>query len=404
MNPMEAFLCAFCQKTYPADPFRTFCPECQEPLLCQSPRKTKKFYPGRSHPLEVMLDFLPLHQANQDLSLGEGNTPLIRLKNVEKKYRLPPLYAKNETVNPTLSFKDRGTAVAIQKAVSLGLDKIGTVSTGNMAVSTAAYGARAGLKTCVMIKEGAHKETLRSIGVYNPLMINVRGDYGELFRKSVLLGRENQIYFANSVDPYRIEGYKITAFEIFFQLKQRAPDIIIVPASSGGHLIGIIKAFEELKQQGFITMHPYYVGVQAEGCSPIAQAFQVKKAHVERIAKAETIAKAISNPDPPGGNLLMRMIRETGGTVIGIPDDKIREAQQTLAEIEGIFVQPASATALAGVLELTEKEKIEPESRIVLILTGSGIKASVTAGHSDMRVMQATLDDLPRIFHSFESD
>jgi threonine synthase len=401
---MEAFKCAFCQKTHPVDPFHTFCPKCQEPLLYEGPQTDKKFHHNKDHPLEVMLDFLPLDHVNRDLSLGEGNTPLIRLKNMEKNFRLPSLFAKNETVNPTLSFKDRGTAVATQKALSLGIERIGTVSTGNMAISTAAYGARAGLKTFVLIKDGAHREILNSTGIYNPVMINVKGDYGELFRRSISLGEENNIYFTNSVDPFRIEGYKVTAFEIFFQLNQRAPDVIIVPVSSGGHLIGIIKAFEELKQQGFITEHPYYVGVQAEGCSPIARAFQRKKPCVERIVKAETIAKAISNPDPPGGNLLLRMIRHAGGTIMSAPEGKILEAQRILAELEGIFIQPASATTLVGVLELAEKGKIGPESRIVLILTGSGMKASGVTKHSDTQVFQATLSNLSSIIKSVKSD
>ena len=138
---MEVFVCVFCQKTYPVDPYRTFCPQCQEPLLCKEPKKDKNFHHEKKHPLEIMLDFLPLDHVNRNLSLWEGNTPLIRLKNMENAFKLPALFAKNETANPTLSFKDRGTALAMQKAISLGIKKIGTVSTGNMAVSTAAYGA-----------------------------------------------------------------------------------------------------------------------------------------------------------------------------------------------------------------------------------------------------------------------
>lgn len=404
MNSMEAFECVFCQKNYPVDPFHTFCPKCQEPLLYIGPQTDKKFHHNKDHPLEVMLEFLPLDHVNHDLSLGEGNTPLIRLKNFEKNFRLPALYAKNETINPTLSFKDRGTALAIQKAISLGIERIGTVSTGNMAISTAAYGARAGIKTFVLVKDGAHREILNSTGIYNPVMINVKGDYGELFRRSFSLGKKNNIYFTNSVDPFRIEGYKVTAFEIFFQLDQRVPDFIFVPVSSGGHLIGIIKAFHELKQHGFIKKYPHFVGVQAEGCSPIARTFQAKKLSVERIKKAETIAKAISNPDPPGGNILLRMIRRAGGTIMSAPEDKILEAQRKLAELEGIFIQPASATILVGFLELAEKGKIGPKSRIVLILTGSGMKASGKTKQSDSPVLQASLSDLPGIINSVQSD
>lgn len=401
---MEAFACAFCQKTFPVDPFHTFCPKCQEPLLYKGPQADKKFNHDKDFPLEVMLDFLPLDYVNLDLSLGEGNTPLLRLKNLEQNFRLPSLYAKNETANPTLSFKDRGTILAIQKAISLGLERIGTVSTGNMAISTAAYGARAGLKTYVLIKEGAHREILNSIGIFNPVKINVIGDYGELFRRSISLGKEKNIYFTNSVDPFRIEGYKVTAFEIFFQLNQRAPDFIFVPVSSGGHLIGIMKAFDELKQQGFIQKYPHFVGVQAEGCSPIAKAFQAKKPKVERIEKAETIAKAISNPDPPGGNLLLRMIRNAGGTIMSAPEDKILDTQRILSELEGIFVQPASATILVGLLELAERQKIDSEAKIVLILTGSGMKALGKITLTDTQILDANLADLSSILESVSSD
>ncbi len=401
---METFECAFCQKTFPVDPFHTFCPECQEPLLCKGPKTDKKFHHDKDHPLEVMLDFLPLDHVDQDLSLGEGNTPLIRLKNVEKNFRLPSLYAKNETVNPTLSFKDRGTALATQKAISLGIERIGTVSTGNMAISTAAYGAKAGLKTYVLIKEGAYSEILNATGIYHPVMIIVKGDYGELFRRSLSLGKKKNIYFANSVDPFRIEGYKVTSFEIFFQLNQKVPDFIFSPLSSGGHLIGLIKAFQELQQHGFITKLPHFIGVQAEGCSPIATAFQQNKPTVERIAKAETIAKAISNPDPPGGNLLLRMIRHTGGTIMSAPDDKILEAQRILSEQEGIFVQPASATTLAGLLELADQEKIDPESKIILILTGHGIKALGKTALKDSQILNADVADLTSILEYVSSD
>jgi threonine synthase len=256
----------------------------------------------------------------------------------------------------------------------------------------------------VLIKDGVHPEILNSTGIYNPVMINVKGDYGELYRRSISLGRENNIYFTNSVDPFRIEGYKVTAFEIFFQLNQRAPDFIFVPVSSGGHLIGLMKAFDELKQQGFIQKYPHFVGVQAEGCSPITEAFQQKKPYVERIERAETIAKAISNPAPPGGNLLLRMIRQADGTIMSAPEDKIRDAQRILAEREGIFVQPASATALVGLLELAEREKIDSGAKIILILTGSEMKALGKISLKDSQMVHANLADLPKILKSVTSD
>jgi len=400
---MDVFECYFCKKTFPLDPYNTFCPTCQEPLLYKAPLTEKKFYLHKEHTLEIMLDFLPLTEVNHDLSLGEGNTSLINLKNFEKRFQLPSIFAKNETVNPTHSFKDRGTAVAIQKAVSLGFTRIGTVSTGNMAASTAAYGARAGLKTFVLVKEGTQREILISMGIHDPLLIKVKGDYGRLFRRSFSLGKQNHIYFSNSVDPFRIEGYKVTGFEIFLQLNRHPPEFIFVPVSSGGHLIGIMKAFQELKQYGFIQKYPHFVGVQAEGCSPIAKAFHKGKSKVKRIEKIETIAKAISNPDPPGGNLLLQMIKRAGGTILSVSDEKILEAQRLLAELEGIFVQPASATTLAGLLDFTKLKKLKSDSTIVMILTGSGLKATQAVPLSSIRVLHSTLSELSRIIKSVSS-
>ena len=397
---MESFVCTFCAKSYGVDPLQTFCPTCHEPLLYTDSREKKKFHLSYEHSLQIFSDFLPLSSVNIDLSLGEGNTPLIRLRNVEKKSKLPPIFAKNETVNPTHSFKDRGTAVAIQKARSFGFKRIGTVSTGNMAASTAAYGSRAGLKTFVLVKEETASEKLIAAGIYNPVLIKVQGDYGELFRTSILLGKENNIHFMNSVDPFRIEGYKATGFEIFLQFNQVIPDFILTPASSGGHLIGIMRAFRDLKQHGFIKKYPNFVGVQAEGCSPIASAFKRKKVNVQRIRKAKTIAQAISNPDPPAGNLLLRMIRNMGGTILSVPDEKILEAQRVLAEFEGLFVQPASATTLAGLLAFKEQKNLKNDSTVVLILTGSGLKASSTLSLSNMNILHSSLFDLPKIIKS----
>jgi threonine synthase len=341
---------------------------------------------------------------NPDLSLGERITPLIRLNNVEKKFQIPILFAKNETVNPTFSFKDRGSSVAIQKAVSLGISKIGTVSTGNMAASTAAYGAKAGLKTILLVKEDTPQEKIQSIGMHSPIMVKVKGDYGDLFRKSLDLGPKVRTYFMNSVDPFRIEGYKVTAFEIFLQLNHGSPDYIFVPVSAGGHLVGIIRAFQDLKRQGFIQRFPHFVGIQAEGCSPVARAFQSGQTKVQRIKKANTIAHAISNPDPPAGNLLLRLIKETGGSIFSIPDEKILLAQQTLAEQEGLYVQPASATTLGGCIEFAKRRKLEPSSRIVLVLTGSGLRAPKTKDISSRRILHSSLDDLESVVRSVQPD
>jgi threonine synthase len=397
---MENLECMFCQKEHPLDIFYPFCPECHEPLLCPSPKKKRKFFLEKTSPLEKFLDFLPLSKINPNLSLGEGNTPLIRLNRLEESFNLPQVFLKNEMVNPIACFKDRGTVVAVQKAVSLGIKRIGTVSTGNMASSTAAYGAKAGLKTFVLLKEDISPDKLLLTGMYNPVLVKVKGDYGELFYDSFSLGRKHNIYFMNSVDPFRIEGYKVTSFEIFLQLENRIPRYILVPVSSGGHLIGLMKAFLDLKEEGFIQHFPTFVGVQANGCSPIAQAYASGHSRVRRIKKAETIAHSISNPDPPGGNILLKLIQENNGIILDVSDKEILEAQKMLTELEGIFCEPASATALAGLLKLSGQVKLEENDPIVLVVTGSGLKAMNVLEPSKINVREASLSSLEKIISS----
>jgi threonine synthase len=391
---MDQFGCLFCQSTYPGDPYSTFCPQCREPLLLHSGQEKKTIHSEKSNSLERYLDFLPLSTIETPLLLGQRETPLIPLYRLKKEFTLPQVFVKNETVNPTGSFKDRGTVVAVQNSVQFGITKIGTVSTGNMASSTAAFGARAGLKTIVLVKEDTALEKIIATSIYNPILIKVRGDYGRLFYGSLELGKKLNIRFMNSVDPYRIEGYKITSFEIHEQLRPHAPQYVIAPVSSGGHIIGLMKAFIELQTHGLIEQMPKFIGVQAEGCSPITQAFKAQKDRVERIEKAETIAHAISNPDPPGGNLLLKLMREYGGEMMTVDDPEILSAQKTLAEYEGIFCQPASATTLAALLKLNKKNALSAEDRIVLIITGTGLKSLPKNGALSARIHQTDVDHL----------
>ncbi len=366
--------CLFCLKKYPLDVFSPFCPECGEPMVVAYPRRTRTMALERKLSLEKYQEFLPLDRLDRRISLGEGNTPLVPLCQVMRNHNLPLVLAKNETMNPTHSFKDRGTAVAVQKAVSLGIKKIGTVSTGNMAASTAAYGAKAGLQTFVFFKEGTSPEKILSTGIYGAELFRLKADYSELFRTSFEIGRKEGIYFMNSVDPVRIEGYKITAYEIFIGLERRAPRYVVVPVSSGGHLVGLIRGFQDLKDEGLISRIPVFIGVQAKGCSPLSRAFSQGKDKFRRALKTETIAHAISNPDPPAGNLALKMIRDIGGLFMDVTDREILKAQRELAEQEGILADPASATTLAGLIKLSEDTRRPLKGEAVLIITGSGLK------------------------------
>src|SRR5512136_2208214 len=312
---MDGFECLACGPLASRDPYSPFCPGCGEPLFVApaAPPGRRRIREDAKLALEKFAEFLPLDRIDPRLSLGEGLTPLIELERTGRALGFEDLYAKNEAQNPTGSFKDRGTAVAVQKAVSLGATRIGTVSTGNMAASTAAYGARAGLQTFVLLKEGTSASSLQAAGIFGPRLVAVEGDYGAVFKASLEIGKRLGITFMNSIDPYRMEGYKLTAFEIFLQLGRRAPRAVVVPLSSGGHLLGLMRGFADLEREGLVRNYPQIVGVQAEGCAPLVRAFDKGLSKYERLTGSRTIAHAIANPSPPAGNAVLRMIRERGG-------------------------------------------------------------------------------------------
>ncbi|MGB7294359.1 MAG: threonine synthase [Candidatus Aminicenantales bacterium] len=400
---MERLECLFCGKRHPLDVFRIFCPVCGEPMVVSSTPRRRAVALERDLSIEKYQSFLPLAKVDRNLSLGEGDTPLVPLERVRRKHRLPPVYAKNETVNPTHSFKDRGTAVAVQKAVALGIKRIGTVSTGNMAGSTAAYGAKAGLETIVLLKEDTPRDKVRAAGIYGPLLMKVRGDYGSLFYASHKIGRKHGIYFMNSVDPLRIEGYKVTGYEIFRQLGQRVPRYVFVPVSSGGHFIGLMKAFLDLKEEGLAGDIPVFVGVQAKGCSPLARAFAQGRDRYSRVSRPETVAHAISNPSPPGGNLALKLAREWDGLIMAVTDHEIIAAQKELAELEGIFADPASATVLAALLKLSRKKRLNLRDEVVLVITGSGLKTMESLERQDILLHRTPLSRLEETLESLSA-
>ena len=397
---MTALECVFCDQRRPFEIYDPFCPVCGAPMLVASSRTKKRVRSAASTAAERFADFLPLKKYDPALSLGVGGTPLLRLGNVIEKFDLPEVYAKNETANPTASFKDRGTVVAIQKVIELGIKKIGTISTGNMAGSTAAYAAKASLPCLVFVKQDTPQDKILAAAVYGATIIKVRGDYGGLFRKSFEIGRRRGIAFMNSVDPFRIEGYKVTSYEIFEQLgsaafrSKKAPVMILVPVSAAGHLIGLLRGFQDLRGLGLIPRLPIIVGVQASGCAPISRAFRLGKVRVERFPNPHTIAHAISNPTPPGGELALRLLRESGGSMMDVSEDEIHRAHSLMASKEGIFCDPASATPLAAVLKLKRRGTLAPGAKAILIITGSGLKAMEAIEEARLDIRSAALETL----------
>lgn len=399
---MERMECGFCGITPPLNIHDPFCPRCGEPMLVHDPGRRRRIRSSAETTAEKYAEFLPLRKPAARLSLGEGETPLLPLDRLRREFALPAVFAKNEMQNPTGSFKDRGSAVAVSKAVELGVHRVGTISTGNMAGSTAAYAAKAGLRALVLVKEDTSREKIAAAAVYGAAVVRVRGDYDGLFHRSFVLGREHGIYFMNSVDPFRIEGYKVTGYEIFEQLGAKAfagrpPRVrIYVPVSAAGHLIGLMRAFADLKKAGRVRDMPVFVGVQASGCAPVVRAFAQGADVVKRFPRPVTVAHAISNPAPPGGRLLLAWLRRHGGTMLGVSDGDILRAQHLLASMEGLFCDPAAATALAALLKIRKRTGLDPASQNVLVLTGSGLKTIPDLDPARLDIRDAGLESLDR--------
>lgn len=396
-------ICTNCDEVYEQETKTFRCTKCDEPLELELVTNAKI---NEGNVLEQNIlgrysEFYPYLDNNVDISLGEGFTSLIKSNFLTNKIGIKGVYFKNEGENPTWSFKDRGTITGVTRAINLGFKGIGTVSTGNMAASVSAYGAKAKIDTIILVKEEIADEKLKPIAVYGSKLVKVRGDYGKLYLESIKLGYENGFYFINSDSPFRVEGYKTIAFEIFEQLNHNIPDYVIVPTSAGGDIRGIEKGFRELKACGLTEKTPKIIAVQAAGCAPIATAFKNGREKIERFSNPHTIAHAIENPYPPSGNQVLRMIKKNGGIAVDVDDDEIINAQKLLAE-EGIFGQPASVTSLAALIKLKEEKYLSEDDIVVNIVTASGLKFTSALDQHDLNTITIDIDNLKDIIKKEE--
>lgn len=400
----EAHLvCVACGCEYAISLINSRCKDCDEPLEV-------KFEPGK-----VPKDWLQVQQAdffairyapfypylNPDpwLSLGEGHTALVPSAHLKEKIGFRDLWFKNETQNPTWTFKDRGTACSIQNASALGYRRFGTLSSGNMGASVAAYGSRAGMDTLIMLKDNVVREKIDALAVYGARAFKVYGDYRQLYNRLLEIGTDYNIYFSLSDEPLRVEGYKTLAFEIFEQMQGQLPDYLAVPLGSGGLCRGILKGFEELRAADFTSTIPKFIGVQARGNSPTVDAFEKGRQRIERFENSLTLDHVLENPYPPSGNQVLRKLRTYEGILIKVSNQEILDAMLMLSR-EGIFAQPASATSLAGLIQAVEKELIPPDSCAVVVVTGSGLKYPPVLKELDLSMVSVDLDDLPRALAS----
>ncbi len=306
-----------------------------------------------------------------------GGTPLLRPERLDE-YAGCTLWVKDESANPTGSFKDRGSAVGVARAnESAGDDSwVGTVSHGNMAMSMSAMSASAGVNCLVLVPDDIPPERLGHIAQYDPELVQVAGDYGRLYHESLTLPGAS---FVNSDTPFRVAGQKTTALEIFEAFagddsKPNAPDAIVAPVSSGGHASAIWKALRELREASLLDTLPRLYFVQASACDPIAQAYRANADEVTPVEGGETVAYSIANADPPSGNRVLAAIDDIGGAVLSVSDEAILDAKRQFARRAGLCVEPASATTLVGIRQLSASGAISPDDHVVAIATGTGFR------------------------------
>ncbi len=387
------YICTCCKKKYNIDKILIRCTECFEPIELQK-FNNSKINITKDNVFERYEEFFPFNNINFNMSLGEGNTPLTKLNNISSNYGFKEFYIKNESMNPTWSFKDRGTFTCFLHANNMNIKNVGTVSTGNMAPSVAAYAAKNNYNAYIFVSEDIPEEKLLPISVYSKTLVKVIGNYSSLYYKSIELGNEKGIYFMNSDVPFRVEGSKTISFEIFDQLNDKIPDVVLVPTSSGGNLRGIYKGFEELMLNGYINKIPKIVCVQASGCSPIVNANKKNKKKIDKIENPETIASAIKNPYPPSGNKVLNMLDDD--SFISVNDEEILLAQNYLS-YNGLFAQPASCVPIAALPKLVERKTIKPSDTVVSILTGAGIKYTSSVKNNISNIIEVGIDNLNSI-------
>ncbi|AST90182.1 threonine synthase [Sutcliffiella cohnii] len=319
--------------------------------------------------LKQYKEFLPVTNNTPELSLMEGNTPLIPLKNISKKLGID-LYVKTEGTNPTGSFKDRGMVMAVAKAKEEGSSTVICASTGNTSAAAAAYAARAGMRAIIVIPEGKiAMGKLAQAVMYGAEIVAIEGNFDDALKMVRSISERSPVTLVNSVNPYRIEGQKTAAFEICDQLG-KAPDVLAIPVGNAGNITAYWKGFKEYNEK-YSTGLPQMHGFEAEGAAAI-----VKN---EVIEEPETIATAIRIGNPASWEYAVAARDESGGKIDLVTDDEILEAFRLIAKEEGVFAEPASCASIAGVMKQLKSGEIQLGATVVAVLTGNGLKDPQTA-------------------------
>ena len=349
-------------------------------------------------------EFLPC-DAGTAVDIGAGFTPLIHARNLGKALGLPNLYIKNDTVNPTWSFKDRVVAIASSRARELGYEKLACASTGNLANSVSAHAAAAGMEAVVLIPDDLEAGKVLGSSIYNPTLVKVHGNYDAVNRLCAeLAGSRNWAFVNVNVRPYYAEGSKTLGFEVAEQLGWRAPDHCVVPIASGSLFVKIRKGFNEFAKAGLIDPPQTRMsGAQAAGCSPVATAWAEGSMNF-RPQKPDTIAKSLAIGNPADGYYSLVQLRDTNGSCASVGDDEIVAGMKLLAETEGIFAETAGGVTIASVKQLAASGRIDPDELVVAFITGAGFKtAEAVVDHLGPALeIDATVDSFEAAYQDLE--
>lgn len=401
---MYRLRCIKCGEKYPPEKMIFICEKCcgllEVAIDIDEIEAGKETF--RTRPIGVWRyrEFLPVGEGAKIITLQEGGTPLYRAENLQDEIGVKELYIKNEGMNPTGSFKDRGMTLGVTKALEFGARGVCCASTGNTSASLAAYAARAGLDCLVLLPAGkiAIGKLSQAI-LHGAKVIAVNGNFDVALKLIRTASEKFNIYLLNSINPWRLEGQKTAAFEIIDQLNWQVPDRLIVPVGNCGNISAIWKGFSEFYEYGFTNELPKMIGIQAEGASPVAHAFKEQLDEVVPLKEPHTIATAIRIGAPVNAPKALGVVRKSGGLVNGVSDEEIIKAQKLLACNEGIGVEPASAASIAGLIKLVNEGEIDPSEKIVCVTTGHALKdpEAIFRGYEKPIEIEPTLEELEKI-------
>jgi threonine synthase len=382
MGIIQSLICRECKKEYKPQ-FRYICEDCFGPLdvnyLYPDNIKRELFESRKEKTYWRYFELLPIRDKNNIVSINSGFTPLQKSTNLSTELQLKSLYIKNDSVNPTFSFKDRPAGVAISRAKEINLKAVGCASTGNLASATAAHAAVARLPCYIFAPADLEPVKISQALAYGAEFVAVDGTYDDANRVASVIGDSKGIGIVNiNMRPYYVEGSKTLAYEVAEQLNWQVPDYLVIPVGSGAMLNAICKGFEELCEIGLVNdvSNLKIIAAQPHGCSPVVDAFKSNSNEIFPVEKPNTIAKSLAIGDPGDGIYVLKRLKQYHGIAESATNQEIMNGILKLSKTEGIFTEPAGGVSVAVLQKLVESGKIDPDANIVCYVTGNGLKST----------------------------